>query len=171
MKKCILFLLLLVLVAQAQVNVRTLRDGDGVKFDYFATYNADNAYSFVHVSKSFELAVVMGQVPGHSAIDKFGENPDIDAGTTPEDIWEGEGLYVYDQDSTAPIRFMSSSDAGDVGNIIKISGLDSLGNEISVTSTTNGHNNVDLPETFWRVFRAENESPIGGDLNGMLYVH
>ena len=78
------------------------------------TGNFRNSRDIV-VSSKFELAVAMGLVAGHSYVGKFGENPDVDTGTTPEDVWEGGGAYTYDADASAPIQYLSSSDAGDTG--------------------------------------------------------
>lgn len=117
------------------------------------------------------LSVSMGKKPGYSIIDKFGENPVIDTGTAPEDIWEQGGEYTYDAPGTAPIQYVSSSDALDTGNIVSILGLDIDGNEVSQTITTTGQTNVVLSTPLWRVYRMVNEGDDGTSLIGMLYCH
>jgi hypothetical protein len=42
----------------------------------------------------FVLEVGEGNVEGHSVLEKFGRNPDIDTATGPEDVWHGGGLYT-----------------------------------------------------------------------------
>ena len=69
------------------------------------------------------LDISMGRIPGYSVIDKFGENPEIDTGSTPEDIWELGGLYIYDANNTAPIVSLISDNALDT-QVISITGLD-----------------------------------------------
>ncbi|RLC65519.1 MAG: hypothetical protein DRH97_07840, partial [Chloroflexi bacterium] len=51
-------------------------------------------------------AITSGLVPGHSDIDKFGSNPSVTVASSPEEIWEFSEPYVWDADSTAPIRYM-----------------------------------------------------------------
>lgn len=119
----------------------------------------------------FLLRVSMGLVPGFSSVDKFGENPVIDTNTTPEDIVEFGGEYIYDDNGTAPIKYISSSSTLDVGQIINVVGLDINGVEVSQEVTTNGQNNVSLSTPLWRVYRMNNNSPSGNDLNGILYCH
>lgn len=118
-----------------------------------------------------ELSVSMGFLPGYSVVDKFGENPLVDTGTAPEDIWEQGGKYNYDTFGTAPIQYVSSSDAGDVGQSIQVEGLDINGNISEEVITTNGQNNVTLDTPLWRVFRMVNVGNEGTDLAGMLYCH
>jgi hypothetical protein len=75
------------------------------------------------VSQEFFLNVSMGLFPGYSVVDKFGENPEVDTGTTPEDVWEAGGLYTYDANGTAPIVSLISDNALDT-EPIQIIGLD-----------------------------------------------
>lgn len=118
-----------------------------------------------------KTAVVMGRIPGAFALDKFGENPAIpDEGAGV--IWEYGGEYIYDVDSTAPIKYLSSSNALDVGQTITISGLDSLGELTTQNIITTGQTNATLTTPLWRVFRMENISKFAvGDVVGMLYCH
>lgn len=117
------------------------------------------------------LAIGMNQAPGYSTVDKFGENPEIDTGTAPEDIWEFGGEYNYDAFGTDPIRYISSSSVLDVGQVIGVQGLDINGNLFEGEVVTNGQNVVNLPTPLWRVFRLENNSDEGGDIIGTLFCH
>ena len=80
-------------------------------------------------------------------------------------------LYNYDSFGTAPIQHISSSDAGDVGQTIAITGLNIDGDEIVQDAETNGQNNVILETPLWRVYRMQNTSDKGEDLAGILYCH
>ena len=136
----------------------------------FATL-ISNAQFRTNIAKPFELAVSEGNVHGYSTIDKFGVNPLVETTTTPEDVWEFGGVYNYDTDSTAPIKYISSSDALDVGQSIIVQGLDFEGYLVSQVAVTNGQNNVTLNDSLWRVFRMFNNSSVGNSLTGILYCH
>lgn len=125
----------------------------------------------IRIVDSLNSAVNMGMVPGYQPIDKFGENPDIDLGSVPEDIWEYGGEYIYDADATAPIQYVSSSSALDAGLTISITGLDIDGNEVTQEITCNGQTNVTLTTPLWRVYRMQNESASGNDLVGLVFCH
>ncbi len=45
-------------------------------------------------NRDFLLEVAKGNVAGHSLINKFGRNFDIDTGSIPEDVWGGGDLYT-----------------------------------------------------------------------------
>ena len=121
--------------------------------------------------QSFELAVSMGLKPGYSVVDKFGINPDVRTTTDPEDLWEFGGMYTYDAIGTAPIQYISCSDATDTGQSINIQGLDIDGEFVSQTVLTNGQNNVTLTTPLWRVYRMINLSVEGLSLDGICYCH
>jgi hypothetical protein len=48
------------------------------------------------ISKSIdpELSISAGLFSGISIVNKFGRNPDVDPGSTPEDLWNGGGVYT-----------------------------------------------------------------------------
>ena len=125
---------------------------------------------YLNVGQDFMLKVNQGLIPGHSIVDKFGENPDIDTGTVPEDVWEYGGEYPYDADGTAPIVSVVSDNAADV-EIINITGLDIDGNEITQTVILTGTTRVALPTPLWRVYRMSNEATVGNDLVGTIYCY
>lgn len=119
------------------------------------------------ITSTFVLDVSKGKVPGHSVVDKFGENPDVDTGSS-EDIWEFGGLYIYDTDGTAPIQYLSSDNVSDT-EPIKVTGLDINGDEVEQTITLIGQTNISLTTPLWRVYRLENEGV--NDIVGTVYCH
>ena len=81
----------------------------------------------------------------------------ITTGSTPEDIWEGGGLYTFDDVGTAPIESLASNNAGDNQDIV-VEGLDINGDEVEQTITLNGTTRVPLATNLWRVNRMINDS-------------
>jgi len=120
-------------------------------------------------SRRFELKVAMGDIAGYSYVNKFGVNLAVGAATTPEDVWEHGGTYVYDATNTAPIAYVSSDAAADTNQVIKITGLDIDGYEVTQTITPTGTTVLELDTPLWRVYRMS----IVGDvsLTGMFYCH
>lgn len=119
----------------------------------------------------YGMALTTGQLSGHSTIDKYGECMALDADGS-GDIWDDCTDMQYDADSTAPIKYLSSSNALDVGQTIQITGLDSLGYKVVQSVITNGQNVVTLPTPLWRAYRMENVSLLAaGNLQGTLYLH
>lgn len=129
------------------------------------------------------LAVSMGQAPGFSSIDKFGESLTITAGAS-ADITEIGGGYNFNTVAEgATIDTASSSNAGDVGQLIRIEGVRNPVNDDTSQFgwfETNGQNKVnyfDNPEltgspiAFWRVDRMENMADEGNDIIGELYSY
>lgn len=115
-------------------------------------------------------AITSGLVDGVSVVDKFGYNPEITAASAPEEIWEFSEPYNYDADSTAPISYISSSSALDVGQPISVQGLDISGYLVTQTAISNGQSVVTLDTPLYRVFRMINISQTE-DINGVLYCH
>ena len=62
----------------------------------------------------FYLELAKGNIPGHSSMLKFGENPTV--GTVLEHIWDGAVPYV--PPTQARLHDISSDDADDDGNIL-----------------------------------------------------
>ena len=94
-----------------------------------------NLSSIMKRDTNFIIGVSMRMYPGIDIVDKFGENPDVDSGTIPEDIWEGGGSYVYDAGGTNPIKYLSSNNVNDI-TPIEVSGLD-INGELVVTDNYN----------------------------------
>lgn len=146
----------------------SVKDGNAVPFNMDSTEDETGLVQFIQTSRSFELAVSMGQIPGYSTIDKFGENPLIDTGSAPEDIWEGSVAYTYDADGTAPIVSLISDNAADTTDI-QIQGLDIDGNEVIQILTLTGTTRVPLTTALWRVYRMENVGT--SSIAGMVYCY
>lgn len=102
----------------------------------------------------FLLLVSKGLIPGHSLVNKFGQNEEIGTGAF-EDIWDVGGTYPYPADGTAPITHIGSDDAGDT-ELIEIEGLDIDGNLVIQTKTLTGITHVLLDTPLWRIFRMRN---------------
>jgi hypothetical protein len=97
-------------------------------------------------------------------VSKFGENPGIDIGTVPEDVWDLGGLYNFSVG--ADIDRISSSDNGDVVDIVVIGQtLDHV--EIEQTVTLTGHAPAVIPIPLHRVYRMYNAGSV--DLAGTVY--
>ena len=45
-------------------------------------------------NRDFYLEVAKGNIPGHSSINKFGNNPAVATSST-ETIWSGSNLYTF----------------------------------------------------------------------------
>lgn len=66
----------------------------------------------------FYLEVKKGNVAGHSMVNKFGRNPDIDIASGFEAIWNGGGDYTgFDATAVEAIEVLSSS-ANDTGTLV-----------------------------------------------------
>jgi len=116
----------------------------------------------------FRLDISMGKYNSYRVVDKFGENPDIDTGSTPEDIWELGGEYTYDTDGTAPIVSLISDDAADTQDVM-ITGLDINGDEVDQTITLTGTTRVALTTPLWRCYRLQNEGTV--NVAGQVYCY
>ena len=141
MKK--IFIILLVIIVPAVAGIF------GMKFDFGTT-------------------IALQQLPTYLIINKFGENPDIDKTSGPEDIWEAGSNYIYDPTNTAPIVSLISISNGDT-EPITVEGLSSNGTLTVQTITLTGTNRVALTTPLWRVFRMYNVGT--NDLAGTVYCY
>lgn len=119
----------------------------------------------------FPLDVSTRTFRDFSSIDKFGVNYNISSGEADNDIWEFGGVYTYDSFGTAPVMYISSSSTADTNLTIIVDGLDIDGDLTSQTVTSDGQNAVTLTTPLWRVFRMENGSDAGNNVQGVLYCH
>ena len=128
---------------------------------------------YPNTSTEWAQRVSEGLVSGYSFIQKFGENPDIDTGSTPEDIWDAGGLYTFS--TSADIEEIASSDAGDTMDI-EVQGLDADWKLITQTVTLTGQTVAPLATPLIRVFRMKNmgSTDIAGiitlGISGMTWV-
>jgi hypothetical protein len=76
--------------------------------------------------RDFMLEVAKGNVPGHSHINKFGRNSDIDTATDPEDIWGAGGLWV--PPTASRTHDIASSSANDTGTLVSTGTADTNSN-------------------------------------------
>jgi hypothetical protein len=92
--------------------------------------------------------------PGIRRVVGLGNNPDVDTGTVPEDIWTGGGLYPFMTVATSlEIVSDSASDAaaGTGARTILLSGLDANYVEQSSILTLNGLTAVAVPIQYFRI--------------------
>lgn len=106
-----------------------------------------------------EIAIATGLFDGFSIVNKLGENPDVDSGTTPEDIWEGGGVYTGFPTSGAETLEVFSSSASDTAagagaRTLRLIGLDADWNVQSETVTLNGTTPVTTVGTYRRCHTA-----------------
>lgn len=59
----------------------------------------------------FFYLLARGFIPGASPLHKFGQNPDIDTGTVPEDVWDVGGIWV--PPTTARVHDLVSTSVND----------------------------------------------------------
>lgn len=102
----------------------------------------------------FLIRVGFGDVAGYSRVTALGNNPDIDTGTAPEDVWTGGGTYPWMTGATSlEVLSSSASDtvAGTGARTIRIDGLTTAFTPISQTITLNGTTPVAVPTQLYRI--------------------
>lgn len=102
----------------------------------------------------FDTAVGLNLVPGVRRVTALGNNPDIDQGTLPEDIWSFGGPYNWlTTSSSLEVVSSSTSDtsAGVGARTMLLQGLDANYLEVSQTITLNGTTPVAIPTQLFRV--------------------
>ncbi len=138
----------------------------------------DTYMRFMPTKPPFELLVSMGKIDGFSYEIKFAENPDIDTGSDPEDIWDFGGLYTYTPDTGAVYYFSSSAVADSQICSFKVLTVDSLSgdwNIETIVDTVQGQTRLQLEtssgDSIVRIFRIENLCDAGDDITGIIYVY
>lgn len=102
----------------------------------------------------FYTAVGLGLVSGVRRVTALGNNPDIDQGTLPEDVWSVGGVYPWMTAATAlEVVSTSASDssAGVGARTVTIFGLDANYVEVTQTVTLNGTTPVTVPTNLFRI--------------------
>ena len=128
-----------------------------VSIGFVSSFNfAGEPVSIVGVPNSnFMLEVSKGNVPGHTAINKFGQNPTADTG---DDIWGGDGTYDFYPSTAQSMEILSTSASDDVGGTgaiqVLVQGLDSNWEEVTETVTLDGTTPVALQNQYIRMYRA-----------------
>lgn len=149
-----------------------------------ATYLVDqygNPYGVQHIdnkirtsSTPYYVDIAKGNVAGHTAVNKFGQNLAVPA--TLEDIWDGSADYEYLADDTFATMYISSDAAADQSLTYEVTGIDSDYNYSTVTVTTDASNGrvfVALTSgatdnKWWRIFRVLNTSATAAA--GNIYI-
>lgn len=151
-----------------EVEIASPAPSESDQEDFEDNYKDDANGTIVPNTSSVDRAINIssGSVNGYSSVHKFGRNPDVDIDTDPEDVWSYGGSYTFL--SSAQTLYVSSSDASDTTQSIKVEGLDANWEPQTQSATLNGQNQVALSGTWLRVFRAYNDS--GTNLNGDVYV-
>lgn len=104
----------------------------------------------------FFLEVAKGNVPGHSAVNKFGHNDAV--AVTGEDVWMGGGIYGFYPTTAQDMEAVSDDPEDGAGGgtgalTMQVYGLDADWNEQSETVTLNGTGVVALENTYIRMYR------------------
>ncbi len=114
-----------------------------------------------------QLDLTRGLISGSSTVNKFGQNPDIDAGQT-EDIW-GVGGTFTPPTSAGTVSFVSSSandaSAGTGARTLTVFGLDGNYDAASETITLNGTTPVATANSYFIIHRALVETGGSGGTN------
>lgn len=119
-------------------------------------------------STEFGLQASRGLIPGVAVLNKYGRNPDVDTGTTPEDIWSPGGLWTAP--TAARIHDITSTSANDAAagtglRTLTIEGLDGSYAPQSETVTMNGVANVPTANSYTRIYRMYGTTWGSGELN------
>jgi hypothetical protein len=107
-----------------------------------------------------DRALVLGRRPGSGYVLKVGRNPDVDAASAPEDIWNGGGLYTgFPTGAAERVRVVSSSAAdaaaGTGLRTARMYGYDSDGELLIEDITLNGTTPVLSSGLFYRLSRLD----------------
>lgn len=122
--------------------------------------NARVNSSGILLTANFLAEVALGNVPGYSAVNKYGHNAVIETGTDPEDVWSSGGLYAFYPATAQSMEVLSSSAEDGAGGVtgaltIHVFGLDANWLQVDEVVTLNGTGIVDLTEhTYIRMYRA-----------------
>lgn len=100
-----------------------------------------------------------GYYPGGTQVIVDGHNPDIDIASTPEDIWEGGGVYNWMTAATSlEVASSSANDtaAGTGMRTIVVQALTTNYVVVTLTITLNGTTPVPFPQQIYRINRVIN---------------
>lgn len=109
---------------------------------------------FENLPRYLTLAVKTTSTSPIRRVTALGNNPDVDTGTVPEDIWPLGGVYPFLSVATA-LEILSSdindTAAGTGGRTVLINGLDGNYDEVAQIVTLNGTTPVSIPTPLLRV--------------------
>lgn len=110
--------------------------------------------SQVGTSEPFELQVARGQIPGHSALHKFGAVPSMSVNTTGT-VWDiNDTLYPWSAWDSAGTLTVDRADASDAEKTVTIIGLDADYKEISENVVLSAATGNPTTKSYIRVYRA-----------------
>ena len=119
--------------------------------------NSGNSYIGLLPIQSHDLEVAKGNIPGATAIFKFGYNPDVNG--VEETIWNNGGDYDWSALTAATRIYFSSTSANDsIADIgarqVVVQGLNASYVEITETVDLSGQTQAATTQEFLRVNRA-----------------
>lgn len=127
----------------------------------------------------FGFAVSAGLIDSATYMLKFGNNPDVQTGTDPEDLWAGGGTYFYpDAQSVGTARVLKVSSGSETdkasangAHTVIIEGLIAGYVETFETVAINGQTGTSTTNSWLRVNRVY-VNTVGSDLTaaGIIYV-
>lgn len=144
------------------------KNATGDKYQDMAEFRKATQLFFEKNQSSDGYKPIHGQTTGYSVIDKFGANPLITTGSDPEDVVQQGGIQRLADWGTAPIIYMSTSDAGNTQKI-EVTGLDINGDAVTQEVICDGQNNVNLSTPLYRLFTAETNDTT--TFAGTVYFH
>ena len=114
-----------------------------------------NAFASRQFSTNYFFDIAKGNIAGHSILDKFGRNADIDSGA-PEDVWDGGGDWVAP--TAARIHNIVSTSALDAvansgARTVRVYGLDAAWNHQEETVNMAGVAGVLTVNTYTMIYR------------------
>lgn len=117
---------------------------------------------------NFSLEVAKGNVSKHSLITKFGHNPTVNTGTTPEDIWNYGGAYVAP--TTARVHAIVSDSANDTSagtgaRTVLIIGINDSYARTTETVTMNGTTPVNTVNSYLHIHLMQVQAVGSGGVN------
>lgn len=122
----------------------------------------------------FEINVIENKVSGYSVVNKFGRNPDVDTGSTPEDVFNGSTPYKGFPTGAPEEIQVFSSNAGDTGvlSFIYLASNTATAWE-TATVTLNGTTQVNTGVIAYRVHSASynSGSPTAFNLGNITIRH
>lgn len=116
--------------SQAQLTQSVIFGQD--PFNNFVKTGVNQAGALLQ--SEFDTEVARGLYSGYETVNKFGRNPDIDTGTTPEDIYNGGSLYTGFNATANEEISITSADVNDRGSLLS-SGTATGGSATTIIDT------------------------------------